>query len=141
MEYISNLNLVKHSLELKGVIGMKYDIIEQIGKGSFGEVYLGKNKRSGEHVAIKCENKESKSKMLKNETRIYRELKGGKGIANVRWYGVHENQTYAVLDLLGKSLDDYKAMHETFTLKTILLSSDKFVDFSVTTGERILSYK
>ena len=110
----------EHLVVMKGVIGLKYKLIRLIGEGSFGQVYMGQHKRSGEFVAIKCEDKQSKSKLLKNETRIYRELNGGKGIANVRWYGVDDKKTYAVLDLLGNSLDDVKIKYKTFTLKSIL---------------------
>ena len=111
----------EHVFGMKGVIGLKYKLIRLIGEGSFGQVYMGQHKRSGEFVAIKCEDKESKSKLLKNETRIYRELNGGKGIANVRWYGVDDKKTYAVLDLLGDSLDDVKIKYRTFSLKSTLL--------------------
>ena len=119
MEYSISQN--EPLLDMKGVIGLKYKLIRLIGEGSFGKVYMGQHKRSGELVAIKCEDKESKSKLLKNETKIYRELNGGKGIANVRWYGVDDKKTYAVLDLLGNSLDDFKIKYRKFSLKSTLL--------------------
>lgn len=119
MEYSISKN--EPLLVMKGVIGLKYKLIRLIGEGSFGKVYMGQHKRSGEFVAIKCEDKESKSKLLKNETKIYRELNGGKGIANVRWYGVDDMKTYAVLDLLGYSLEDFKIKYKQLSLKTTLL--------------------
>jgi casein kinase 1 epsilon len=117
-------------LEMEGVIGIKYNLIKQIGRGSFGSVYLGQHKRSGEFVAIKCEDKSSKNRLLKHETMIYRDLKGPPtaGIINVRWFGVDTKQTYAVLDLLGESLDDHFNSNGKFSLKSTLIVGIQLVD-------------
>jgi hypothetical protein len=40
-----------------------------------------------------------------------------------------------------KEIERLPAVRTRSTLNTILLCSDKFVDFSVTTGDKILSYK
>ena len=117
-------------LEMEGVIGIKYNLIKQIGRGSFGSVYLGQHKRSGEFVAIKCEDKGSKNRLLKHETLIYRDLKGppSAGIINVRWFGVDVNHTYAVLDLLGKSLEDIFNSSGVFSLKSTLNVAIQLID-------------
>lgn len=111
----------KSVLDICGALGMKYKVLKLLGSGSFGDVYLGQHKKSGELVAIKCEDLASSSRLLKNETKIYHALNGGEGIANVRWYGVDSNKTYVVLDLLGNSLDDLKNKYKYFSLKTTLL--------------------
>ena len=49
-----------------------YIIIEQLGSGSFGEVYLAQN-NSGKYVAIKVEDK-IKSPRVYNEYKIYKYL-------------------------------------------------------------------
>ena len=52
------------------MIGNKYNLIEQIGKGSFGEIYKGINTLTKEIVAIKIEPHVNETKLLKNETKI-----------------------------------------------------------------------
>ena len=118
----------KNVLDIQGVLGKKYKVLKLLGSGSFGKVYLGQHKKSGELVAIKCEDLESNSNLLKNETKIYNALNGGEGIANVRWYGVDKSKRYAVLDLLGKSLDDLKKKHKSFSLKTTLLVAIQLIN-------------
>lgn len=38
----------------KGQLFKEYTIIKKLGSGTFGEVYAGKNKNTGEMIAIKC---------------------------------------------------------------------------------------
>ena len=89
------------------IIGRKYKIANKIGSGSFGVVYKGINIRSNEYVAIKIESLIGKSKLLKNEAKICRHLTPSKGISQVRYYGVDQENSYVVFDLLGVSLDTY----------------------------------
>ena len=60
------------ALHKNDIIGKKYRIINKIGSGSFGDVYKGKNVRTGELVAIKVESLSSNSQLLKGEARIAR---------------------------------------------------------------------
>jgi serine/threonine protein kinase len=83
---------------------MKYQIINEIGTGRFGTIYKGLNLRTNTYVAIKMEPLNNETKLLKNETKIYQYLIGGKGIPNVLWFGNDETNTYMVMNLLGKSL-------------------------------------
>ena len=57
----------KNVLDIRGVLGMKYKVLKLLGSGSFGDVYLGQHKKSGDLVAIKCEDIKSNYKVLKNE--------------------------------------------------------------------------
>ena len=65
----------------------KYELIEPIGSGSFGLVYKGKNKRTGEYVAIKMEPITSKINLLKHESIVYRYLNNIPGVPQLRWFG------------------------------------------------------
>lgn len=75
-------------------IANKYQLIEKIGNGSFGEVYKAKNIRSNEYVAIKF------STMLKNEARIYQYLQGVTGVPALKMFGIYNEYQYIVLPLL-----------------------------------------
>ena len=112
----------------KELIGKKYKKLNKIGKGSFGEVYKGENLRTKEMIAIKLESVLSKSKLLKNEARIMKYLNPMEGISNIKWFGVDNNYTYLVFDLLGNSLDTYINRLGKFSLKTTILLGIQMID-------------
>ncbi len=57
-------------------VGKKFDIIRQIGSGSFGEIFLGVNSLTGEEVAVKVEDATAKAPQLVREMKVYRSLAG-----------------------------------------------------------------
>ena len=93
----------------------KYTILEQIGRGSFGSIFRGKNNLTGELVAIKAESIKGGQNLLVNESRVYQYLKNCKGVPTIKWFGKDDVNYYMVINLLGKSL------HE---LKNIILSTE-----------------
>jgi hypothetical protein len=72
------------------MIANKYEIGEEIKRGSFGCIYKGdyKKKRESEPVAIKIEYDGIKT--LKHEVKImnYLATSGVKQIPNIYWYGI-----------------------------------------------------
>ena len=68
--------------------GKNYSLLHKIGSGSFGDIYLGKDRSTGEEVAIKLESVKARLPQLLYESKIYKLLDGAKGFANVRWYGI-----------------------------------------------------
>ena len=83
----------------------KYEVREKIGEGSFGQIYIGKNKYTNEEVAIKLEDDDGK-KLLHREAKIYNLLKNLDCIPKIRNYGKEGTISYLIMDLLGKSLED-----------------------------------
>ena len=79
-----------------------YVIQEKIGRGAFGETYIGNHKITGEKVAIKKSLNDDIS--LRNECNILHYFKKCKGIPNARWYGKHDIGNILVMDLLGKPI-------------------------------------
>ena len=91
--------------ELKNkIILKKYKIIQRIGKGSFGSVFLGKNIQQNDYVAIKLESKNQNDTILEREAYILYSLKGF-GIPEVITYGQNIKYNILIQELLGKSID------------------------------------
>lgn len=86
------------------IIANKYKIINELGDGAFGKVFLGENILTKNNVAIKIE-KEKESRILKYEARIYNLLSNLKYSPKIRLFGTEENYTYLVLDLYDCSID------------------------------------
>jgi serine/threonine protein kinase len=83
------------------LIGNKYEIIEKINEGQFGFIMKGRNIRTGEFVAIKIEKKVNESiNTLQMEAKIYQYIGKIDGFPQLKWYGVTDNYTYLVIDLL-----------------------------------------
>ena len=86
------------------IIGNKYEIIEEIGQGSFGKVFRGKHIRTSEEVAVKIQFK-SIVNVLQHEAKIYKQLENIIGIPTMRKYGQEDGFHYLILDYLDKPLD------------------------------------
>lgn len=81
----------------------KYKVISELSRGTFGRVYEGIHKRTGEQVAIKME-KRGEISSLKHEARIYHYLKDVDGVPSLKWFGSDEYNSFLILPLLGVSL-------------------------------------
>lgn len=109
-------------------IASRYLVKRKIGGGSFGAVFLGEHIVKKTAVAIKIEKCSLASKKLKMEDKIYGILKGCPGIPEVYWYGVEGSLNVLVMELLGKSLEDYiKVYKDGFSLKTVLMIADQML--------------
>jgi serine/threonine protein kinase len=84
------------------IIGNKYRLIEKLGQGCYGMIYLSINIRTGEKVAIKIES--NNIKLLKNEVKVYKYLNNTEGIPRLYWFGSDKENSYMVMELLGCSL-------------------------------------
>jgi len=90
------------------IINNKYRIIEKLGRGTFGSVYKGVNKKNNQLVAIKLEDLDSVARLLKHETTILNYLfsEGLRNIPTVYWYGTYGENMCTVMTLYDKSLFD-----------------------------------
>ena len=119
----------------------RYDLLEQIGSGSFGLVYKGKNKRTGDVVAIKVEPIANQTKLLKNESTFYQFLKDTVGIPTIKWFGKDEVNYYMVLDLLGPSLEQLKREKGSFSLRLTLQVGIQIINLLMCIHEKGLVHR
>ncbi|CAD7698528.1 unnamed protein product [Ostreobium quekettii] len=106
----------------------RYRLGRKLGSGSFGDIYLGINMETKEEVGIKLEPAKSRQPQLLYESKLYKILKGGVGIPNVRSYGVDGANNYMVMDLLGPSMEDlFNFCGRRFSLKTVLMLADQML--------------
>lgn len=91
------------------ILFYKYIILSKIGNGSFGEIYKGENIRTKEFVAIKRE-KQINNKLLKHEAKIYTYLGKQTGFLELKWFGISNEYSYLVTNLLGDSLKQHKSL-------------------------------
>lgn len=101
-----------------------YTLIKELGKGTFGEVYLSKDKRNN-YYASKVEKKNVNK--LENEYKIYKRLhRNGKNgnlnhIPKVYDYIQTPDFNIMVMQLLGKTLDTLFSEHgKKFKINTVL---------------------
>ena len=106
------------------LIGTKYITEKQIGSGTFGVVFVGRNKDTGEKVAIKIESESAKHPQLEFEAKVINRLNNSKvyGVPRIKWFGKQDKYNIMVSSLLGPSLDEFFiACGKKFTLKTVLM--------------------
>ncbi|XP_037932254.1 casein kinase I-like [Teleopsis dalmanni] len=114
-------------MELKLLAENRYQVIKEIGSGSFGTVYIGRELCSKKKVAIKIEQPENQ--LLVNEIKIYEALKNIDGFPKLNCYGDDAKQKFLIMDMLGPSLDDlFRLCKHKFTMKTILLIMDQMLE-------------
>eukprot|EP00811_Abedinium_folium_P033975 NODE_6899_length_1627_cov_7.048000.p1 GENE.NODE_6899_length_1627_cov_7.048000~~NODE_6899_length_1627_cov_7.048000.p1 ORF type:complete len:447 (-),score=112.81 NODE_6899_length_1627_cov_7.048000:57-1397(-) len=110
------------------LIGGLYRLSRKIGSGSFGDIYIVVNIKSGEELAVKLESTRSKSPQLMYEAKLLKHLQGSPGICNVHYCDVEGDMNAMVMDLLGPSLEDlFNTCGRKFSLKTVLLIADQLL--------------
>lgn len=86
------------------IISNKYNILDKIGEGGYGSVYIGEHIYLKKKVAIKL-NKQTNNILLKNEAKIYKYLENTNGVPNMLLYGFDSNHYYIILEKLDKQLE------------------------------------
>ena len=99
-----------------------------LGKGSFGKIYAGVNKTTGEEIAIKLEPLNTDQPQLVYEYKIYKYLQKGFGIPKVYECSKDKKYTILIMDLLGDSLEKkFNQCNRKFSLLTVLMIMEQLV--------------
>ena len=99
-----------------------------LGKGSFGKIYAGINKTTGDEIAIKLEPLNTEQPQLVYEYKIYKYLQNGFGIPRVYECSKDKKFTILIMDLLGESLEKkFNECNRKFSLLTVLMIMDQLV--------------
>lgn len=115
--------------EIVQIVGGKYRIARQIGKGHFGVIYRGNDMFSGKKVAVKFEPVNSTHSHLNREKKIYHVMEGAVGFPRILYVGKEGNYNTMVMDLLGPSLEEHFAKNNRkFSLQTILLLAVQMIN-------------
>lgn len=114
------------------IIANRFKIDKCVGKGSFGEVYIGFDMDKQQLVAVKVSDK-SKAHILKHEYKIYQDLMTHPKpplTPQIYWFGEHEDYMVMIMKYLGNSLEHmlHGAGPGKFSLKTTLMISIQIFD-------------
>lgn len=89
----------------------KYEIVKEIGKGSYSIVYEVKHIFKNERCAMKMEieNDKLSKRLIQNEISNYLTLVKNKntGIVNIKSFGIFNNQNYIIMSMLDQNIGEY----------------------------------
>ena len=119
----------KKDVRIGSVVCRKYLLSKEIGKGTFGKIYLGVNQETNEQYAIKIETATDSSKeTLLKEAKILYELKGERGVPRMYYFIKDDKLSIMVMTLLHKNLEEmFVESKRKFTLKSVLLAADQML--------------
>ena len=85
------------------IIDDRFEVVNQIGKGSFGTVWHGRDTQRRCHVAVKIL-KHKRHRTYFRETECLKQLGNVEGIPKLFWMGCHEDKDVLILQRLGHDL-------------------------------------
>lgn len=91
------------------LIQNKYELIQQIGSGSFSNVYKAKHYSKDNFVAIKFDHDENSKILIQNEINVYLSLlkKDSSSFVNIKSFGIIDKRNYIIMDYISCNLEDY----------------------------------
>ena len=125
---IKNQEEKKENKKVKEKMVFTIDEDNMLGKGSFGKIYAGYNKKTGEEVAIKLESVNANQPQLIEEYKIYKYLQHGFGFPKVYECSKNKKNIILIMELLGESLEKkFNKNNRKFSLLTVLMIGEQLV--------------
>uniref|UniRef100_A0A5S6QNE8 Protein kinase domain-containing protein n=1 Tax=Trichuris muris TaxID=70415 RepID=A0A5S6QNE8_TRIMR len=112
------------------VIRDRWEVVEAIGNGGFGQVYRAVDKKRNMNVAIKMESKQSKKPCLKMEVLVIQAFEASRHCPRFYGSGEWNNALYMVMQLLGPSIGQRRRQmaEKKFSLSTSLRATVQMID-------------
>lgn len=109
-------------LSLGTVLKDKWQLIEKIGGGGFGEIYKAKDMTNNEVYAVKAESCTTGKQVLRIEALILKRLQGISQICEYQGCGRTDKANFVVMTLLGANLSDLrkKQQQQRLSISTVL---------------------
>lgn len=123
-------NSNSREVKIGSVVCRKYLLQKEIGKGTFGKIYLGVNQETNEEYAIKIENVSTdlRQDTLLKEAKILYELKGERGVPRMYYFIKDDKLSIMVMTLLHKNMDEvFRDSKRKFSFKTVFLAADQML--------------
>lgn len=122
-------------------IAGKYNLVQTIGQGGFGDVYKATETKTGKTVALKLERR-STGDMVFYEGRILQYLKDIVGIPKMFDFGFDGDFNYLAMEYCGHSLASlHTLVGGTFTLKTTLQLALKLLTILETVHNKYILHR
>lgn len=104
-----------------------YSVLQKLGEGSFGKIFLIRGTCSGFEFAMKVEDKKKRHSKLGKEYKLYKTLNetreaSANGIPLAHCFGEEIGYRYMIMDLMGLSIEElFKRCNNHFSIKTVLM--------------------
>lgn len=107
----------------------RYKFVKHIGSGSFGDIYLARDRVTDQVVAVKLERADAKNPQLSLEYALYRHrLQGHQGFPTVKEYWRNTKFSFFAMSLLGDNLEKlFEACDRHFSQQTVLMIAEQLV--------------
>lgn len=91
------------------LIQNKYELIEEVGSGSFSNVYKARHYLKDTFVAIKFDHDDNSKILIQNEISVYLSLlkKDSSSFVNIKSFGIIDKRNYIIMDYIPCNLEDY----------------------------------
>uniref|UniRef100_A0A0N5B9F0 Protein kinase domain-containing protein n=1 Tax=Strongyloides papillosus TaxID=174720 RepID=A0A0N5B9F0_STREA len=107
------------NLQLGTMVAKKYQIIDKLGEGGCGSVYVVKDTTTQIKYAMKSESlKVGEYSVLKLEVQVMKRLGNSSNICQLITSGKNDRYSYMVVSLLGHSLFDLLTTYREFSIST-----------------------
>lgn len=122
-------------------------IDHQIGQGSFSTVFKVQNSSENISMALKIENikinylEYLQESTIYNESIILKSLQGIKGIPKLYWFGLTNQHSCLLTQLLGKDLKNYISIYNKLSLSTIIKLAISIIDILKSIHEKHIIHR